>query len=156
MKKIFVLLMSALMIISCLASCGGNSDLPKVGEGASENEDGKTGVNIWDDAKYRGDATLGEGAKTAVVEVSAEEKTVRFTVNTDKATVGEALTSIDLISGEKAEYGLYIKTVNGMSADYNKDKSYWGVYVNGVYSMDGVDSIEFKSGDTYRFVYVKE
>ena len=120
---------------------------------ASCNTVEKTGV--WENATYRKDMEFGSGAKTAVVEVVAEDQTVTFTVKTDKYTVGEALIEHGLISGEDGAYGLYVKVVNGMTADYDVDQSYWAFYINGEYAMSGVDTTEIVEGMTYRLAYTK-
>ena len=113
----------------------------------------KTGV--WENATYQKDMEFGNGSKITVVEVKAEEKTVTFTIKTDKDTVGAALLEHDLISGEEGQYGLYVKVVNGMTADYDKDQSYWAFYINGEYAMTGVDSTEITEGSVYQLVYTK-
>ena len=74
---------------------------------------------IWQDATYVQDTELGEGSKTLVVRVEVEENTVTFTIHTDAETVGQALLDLGLIAGEESQYGLYIKQVNGMTADYD-------------------------------------
>ena len=35
------------------------------------------------------------------------------------------LLSLDLIAGDEGEYGLYVKTVNGITADYETDGMYF-------------------------------
>lgn len=61
---------------------------------------------------------VGEGATAFTFEVvEADGNTTVFTVNTDKKTVGEALLDNALVEGEDSEYGLYVKTVNGITAD---------------------------------------
>ena len=113
----------------------------------------KTGA--WENAIYRRDKELGKGAKTIVVEVEAEDQKVAFTIHTDKETVGDALMELDLIEGEEGAYGLYVKKVNGITADYDTDKHYWALYIDGEYAMSGVDSTEVKDGVTYRLVRTK-
>lgn len=113
----------------------------------------KTGV--WENATYRKDMEFGSGAKTVVVEVKAEEQTVTFTVKTDKDTVGAALIEHGLISGEEGPYGLYVKAVNGITADYDVNKSYWAFYINGEYAMTGVDATDITEGTTYQLEYTK-
>ena len=78
-----------------------------------------------------------------------------FTVNTDKETVGEALLEHELIAGEDGQYGLYIKTVNGITADYDVDQSYWAFYADGEYAMAGVDMTEIDEDVTYQLAYTK-
>ena len=107
----------------------------------------KTGV--WENATYRKDTELGSGAKTVVVEVKAEDQQVTFTIKTDKDTVGAALLEHGLIAGEEGAYGLYIKQVNGITADYDVDQTYWSFYINGEYAMTGVDTTNIEEGVTY-------
>ena len=111
--------------------------------------------NLWENATYQSDMQFGEGSKTVVVEVIAEEKTITFTIKTDKSIVGDALTDHGLISGEEGPYGLYIKSVNGITADYDVDQAYWAFNINGEYAMTGVDTTEIAEGTTYQLVYTK-
>ena len=81
----------------------------------------------------------------------AEGKETAFTIKTDKKMVGEALLDVGLIAGEAGQYGLYVKTVNGITVDYDKDGKYWAFYVDGEYAMSGVDTTEIKNGASYAF-----
>ena len=81
----------------------------------------------------------------------ADGNETNFEIHTDKETVGDALLELDMIAGEDSEYGLYVKTVNGITADYDKDQTYWAFYVNGEYAQTGVDSTNVTAGDTYSF-----
>ena len=72
-----------------------------------------------------------------------------FDAHTDKTTVGEALTELKLIDGEQGDYGLYVKTVNGETLDYDTDGYYWAFYVNGAYAQTGVDSTNIEAGASY-------
>ena len=81
----------------------------------------------------------------------ADGKETDFTINTDKKTVGEALLDKGLIAGDESEYGLYVKTVNGVTLDYDKDGMYWAFYENGQYASKGVDSTEVTAGAEYAF-----
>ena len=74
-----------------------------------------------------------------------------FEISTNKATVGEALIELNLISGELGPYGLYVKTVNGITVDYDKDGKYWAFYVNGEYASQGVDLTEIEADTIYEF-----
>ncbi len=92
------------------------------------------------------------GEKTftfVVVDLSGTEKSEEITTN--KQYVGEALLDQGIIEGEDGDYGLYVKKVNGIVADYDKDKTYWAFYINGEYAMTGVDKTEIKDGETYTF-----
>lgn len=113
----------------------------------------KTGV--WENATYREDMEFGEGSKTVVVEVKAEGQTVTFTIKTDKDTVGAALIENGIIDGEEGPYGLYVKVVNGITADYDIDQSYWSFYIGGEYAMTGVEKTNITEGITYQLEYTK-
>lgn len=95
---------------------------------------------------------LGEGAVKFTFEVvDGEGVATNFVINTDKKTVGEALLENGLIAGEDSEYGLYVKTVNNITADYDVDQTYWAFYVDGEYASTGVDQTDVVDGSTYSF-----
>ncbi len=142
MKKTLKIAISAVLVLACLLSFA-----------ACRKPAGE--ADPWEKATYQEDTTFGNGAKTVVVEVKIGEKTVTFTVKTDKDTVGAALFEHKLIDGDQGEFGLYLKKVNGVTADYDVDKSYWAFYVNGEYAMTGVDMTEIEEGVTYKLEYTK-
>ena len=85
-------------------------------------------------------ATIGEGAKSFTTEVVDKDGgKVTFTVKTDADTVGKALLDQGVIAGEDSSYGLYVKTVNGITLDYDTDGMYWAFYINGEYAQTGVE-----------------
>lgn len=110
---------------------------------------------LWEGADYTQNTELGNGEKTVEVEVQAEGKSVTFTVHTDKTTVGEALKEHKLIDGEEGPYGLFVKVVNGIKADYDEDKSYWSFYKNGEAMKTGVDGTELTDGEHYEIIYTR-
>ena len=111
--------------------------------------------DLWKDAVYLEDTTLGEGSKTLIFEVEVDEKKIIFTIKTDKDTVGEALIEHNLIEGEDGAYGLYVKKVNGITADYDVDQTYWAFYVDGEYAMSGVELTEINEESVYKFARAK-
>lgn len=131
-------MLTAVMAVLSLAAC---------------NTVEKTGV--WEDAVYLKDMEFGKGEKTLSVEVKAEDKSVLFTIHTDKKTVGEALLEHKLIDGDEGDFGLYVKQVNGITADFDEDQTYWAFYINGEYAMTGVDSTEIDESATYRLERTK-
>ena len=107
---------------------------------------------LWENATYRRDMEFGSGAKTVEVEVRVADESVTFTLHTDKETLGDALLEHELIDGEDGAYGLYVKFVNGIEADYDKDGSYWGFYKNGEMMLVGVDGAVIADGEHYELV----
>lgn len=122
-------------------------------EQIAESEDTQAEEQATEQTDAQTDATvLGEGQTVFTFNVTdADGNETNFEIHTDKETVGEALLELDLIAGEDSEYGLYVKTVNGITADYDKDQTYWAFYVNGEYAQTGVDSTNVTAGDTYSF-----
>lgn len=93
---------------------------------------------------------LGEGSTVFLLSVVDDKgQETLFEIHTDKETVGAALVELDLIDGEVGEFGLYVKTVNGITADYDKDGKYWAFYINGEYAQGGVDSTNIMEGESY-------
>lgn len=93
---------------------------------------------------------LGEGeTKFTFTVTDLDGKESVFEINTDKTTVGEALLDVELIAGDEGEYGLYVKTVNGITLDYETDGAYWAFYVDGTYAMAGVDATDIAEGSSY-------
>lgn len=93
---------------------------------------------------------VGETSFNFVV-VDKDGNEVSCEIKTDKTIVGDALIDLGLIAGDESQYGLYVKVVNGITADYDVDGTYWAFYINGAYAMSGVDSTEIVAGETYTF-----
>jgi predicted small secreted protein len=110
---------------------------------------------LWEEATYRKDEEFGDGQKTVKVEVCAGDESITFTVHTDEEFLGDALLQHGLIEGEDGPYGLYVKRVNGVLADYDIDGYYWSLSVNGEYAMAGVDTTPVEAGAVYCFMRVK-
>ena len=90
-----------------------------------------------------------------VVVADLEGNETPFEITTDKAIVGEALLEEGLIEGDQGDYGLYINTVNGITADWDKDQTYWAFYINGEYATTGIDGTEITAGTTYGLTLTK-
>lgn len=85
--------------------------------------------------------TVGEGQTAFSFQVvDRDGNQSDFTVRTDEKAVGAALLKAGLIAGDQSSYGLYVKTVNGITLDFDTDGYYWAFYVNGQYGNTGVDS----------------
>lgn len=152
-RTLLSLILSTMLIVAMafsMTACGGN-DTDK------ENPVGTEGQSVAgdteNDAASKDDVTvLGEGVTVfTFVVVDGEGNEKAFEIHTDKTTVGDALLDVKLIEGEDGPYGLYVKTVNGTTLDYEQDGMYWSFYINGEYAMTGVDVTEITEGDTYSF-----
>ena len=95
-----------------------------------------------------------QGAKTITVEVvHADGSEKQFTYHTDEEYLGPVLQAEGLVEGELEDYGLYIKAVDGETADFDKDGAYWAFYQGEDYAAQGVDTTPIRDGDTFSLVY---
>lgn len=151
MKKLFSSLLVFVMV-AVLASCT-PSETPETDDEStviSSEETSAEGSVIYEE-----NATVGEGSISVEVSVETPEKTLLFTIMTDKTILGEALMESGIVEGEQGPYGLFIKKVNGISGVYETDGAYWAVNVNGEAAATGVDGITISEGTQYSLVYTK-
>ena len=99
-------------------------------------------------------AAAGSKAIEVVVVDDAGEKTT-YQHKTDAEYLRQALEEIPdfTMEGEEGDYGLYVKTVNGLTADYDTDGAYWSIYVNGAYGQYSVDQQPVQDGDSFSIQY---
>lgn len=98
----------------------------------------------------------GTGKTVFTFEVTDQNKNfTQFEIHTDQKIVGEALQELGLIAGEEGQYGLYVKTVNGVTLDYDKDGLYWAFYENGQYAAKGIDQTPIDTGTIYELKAAK-
>ena len=94
-----------------------------------------------------------EGAKTVTVEVvHKDESRKEFVIHTDAETLRGALEQEKLIEGTESEWGLYVLTVDGETADEAAQE--WWCFNDGEGNMlpTGVDSTMIQDGDKYEIV----
>ena len=116
-------------------------------DNAKENAAQESIVAVFQD----GDV-LGEGStKFNFTVVDKQGNEITCEIHTDEKTVGAALLKLGVIEGEEGPYGLYVKKVNGITADYDVDSTYWAFYIDGEYGMTGVDVTEITAGSSYAF-----
>ena len=146
-KTLLSLILSTMLIVAMALSMTACSD--------KHTDDSQAGTDVSANTQVETNAdvtVMGEGATVfnfVVVDKDGNETT--FEIHTDKTTVGDALLEVELIAGDTSEYGLYVKTVNGITADYDVDGTYWAFYINGEMAMSGVDTTDVTEGATYSF-----
>ena len=119
----------------------------------TESVENRTEENTADtDNDSAGVTILGEGeTKFLFTVVDKDGMENAFEIYTNEKIVGDALLKLEMISGEEGAYGLYVKSVNGIVADYDADGTYWAFYINGEYAMSGVDTTTIEEGASYMF-----
>ncbi len=96
------------------------------------------------------ETVLGEGDTEFTLLVSDYDgNETTYTIKTDKTILGDALKELNLIEGDEGAYGLYVKKVMGITADYDTDGKYWAFYIDGEYATSGIDKTEIVEGLSY-------
>ncbi len=165
MKKhlscIFCVMLSVALMLSAVGCNSGTEKKPssstmseqdESSSSADANKDSSADAPEKEPESPADGGAVGEGSTQFDFTVTDQDGVeTQFEVHTDKTIVGEALQELGLIDGDESEYGLFVKTVNGITADYDVDGVYWAFYINGEYAQEGVDSTEIKEGDSYAF-----
>lgn len=60
-----------------------------------------------------------------------------------------ALEELGIIEGEEGEFGIYVKSVNGVTLDFDKDGKYWAFYIGEEYATEGIDLTPVTEGESY-------
>ncbi len=131
--------------------CSDNKENP---ETPDENTSELSSQTIEDSVTEESAAVveIGEGNTKFTFTVTHNDGTQKtYLVSTDKTKVGEALMDNGIIAGDEGAYGLYVKTVDGETLDYDTDGKYWAFYVDGAYGATGVDLTDIADGVTYEF-----
>lgn len=90
-----------------------------------------------------------EGAKALGLTVAyADGSTDEFNFTTDAEFLRAALEEQQLVEGDEGEYGLFVKSVNGVTADESQQQ-WWCLTKGGAEVMTGVDSTPIADGDHF-------
>ena len=126
MKKVVALLLLGVMLVTGCGAAETKSDVLKNGD------------------------VIGSGDTSFdFVIVDEEESEIKVEVKTDEETVGDALQKLHVISGTEGDYGLFVDTVNGITADYEKDQVYWAFYIDDEYAQEGISMTKIDPDSTY-------
>ena len=156
MKKItrrsFLTVCGAVAAAAALSACGGSASSTTASSAAASSTAASS-------------VAASEAASSAA---SKAQATVEFTVTaadgsvssvllnvTDGEKLSTALAEAGIISQEEADAG-FVTTVNGETADYDKDQAWWCLTdAAGEMTTVGVADIELHDGDSYAFTYTK-
>lgn len=154
LHKFAALTLSAVLSVCLLAGCGASAS--------------STASSAVSDAAVSDAASSVASSEVASSAAAEAQATVEFTVTaadgsvssvllnvTDGEKLSTALAKAGIISQEEADAG-FVTTVNGETADYNKDQAWWCLTdAAGEMTTVGVADIELHDGDSYAFTYTK-
>lgn len=94
------------------------------------------------------------GTKSITVTVVHRDGTEKvFEYDTDEAYLGPVLLSQELVVGEEGPYGLVISAVDGETASWEENQSYWALFIGEEYATTGADTTPVNDGDAFKLVY---
>ncbi len=155
LQKLLSIALAVVMALS-LVACSNDGSSSQQNSSTVQNsaqQDSLVESSLWDNATYTEDTEIGEGEKSVALTVTMEEKSIVVTIKTDADNLGDALRETGFATGEESEYGLYVKVVNGVSADYETDGAYWALLQNGEATTFGVDGAVIEEGSRYEMAY---
>ncbi len=124
------LLVAAALALS-LSACG-KETASAPSDGSSETQDQTISVTV------------------EIIDAEGEKTTLEL--ETSETYLADALVEEGVI--EYNEGGLYT-TVNGITADYNVDGSWWCVTKDGTMTTEGMNTLKLADGDKYEITYTK-
>ena len=95
------------------------------------------------------------GAKNInVIVIHADQTENAFSYETDAEYLGEVLLENELAEGDITDYGLFISTVDGETADSSKQQ-WWCITKGGESVTTGADSLPIIDGDQFELTLME-
>ena len=93
----------------------------------------------------------GKSITVTVIHADGSEKAFEYA--TDEEYLGPLLVAEGLAEGETGAYGLTIYTVDGETASWEENQSYWALFIGEDYATTGADGFVRTAGGVYKLVY---
>lgn len=131
--RILALMLAVLFSAAIFAGCGNGT------------ESGAGGASDQGSSAEAGST----GAKAITLTVTHKDgSTKEFNLETTEENLGAALLAEKIISGNDGEYGLFVTTVDGETADEG-NQEWWCLTIGGETATTGVDSTPIEDGGAY-------
>lgn len=89
----------------------------------------------------------------SVTVIHGDGSTKEFNITTDELYLRMAMEPEKIVEGQESEYGLYLTTVDGETADSNKEE-WWGVFKDGKLISFNIDKQPIADGEKYSFEFI--
>ena len=150
MNRVFSLAVTAALAVGLLAGCGASS----TASSTAASSEAVSSVAASSEAASVEASEAKVKAQFTVTGADGESQTFDLEV-TDGEKLSDALAEAGIISEEEAAAG-FVTTVNGETADWDKDSAWWCLTdASGEMTSVGVGDIELHDGDSYAFTYTK-
>lgn len=94
-----------------------------------------------------------DSSKTITVTVVHGDGTSReFTCRTDAEYLAQAMLEQGILLSTEGADGMY-NTIDGETASWAENQSYWALYIGEKYAMTGAQDTPVSDGDTFKWVY---
>lgn len=94
----------------------------------------------------------GKHVTVVIIHKDGTEKKLEF--DTDAESLSQLLLEKELVTGyESQEYGFTIESVDGVTADWEKDGAYWALYEGEEYAVTSAAGILLTDGGVYKLIY---
>lgn len=150
MNRVFSLAVTAALAVGLLVGCGASS----TASSTAASSEAVSSVAASSEAASAEASEAKVKAQFTVTGADGESQTFDLEV-TDGEKLSDALAEAGIISEEEAAAG-FVTTVNGETADWDKDSAWWCLTdASGEMTSVGVGDIELHDGDSYAFTYTK-
>lgn len=94
----------------------------------------------------------GKQVTVTIIHKDGTEKNLEYA--TDLEFLSELLLEKELVTGYASEeYGFTIESVDGVTADWEKDSAYWALYEGEEYATTSAAGIVLTDGGVYKLIY---
>jgi len=148
--RALALLLSLLLVVGAFAGCSDGSN------SSASQPSSQTGSAVSAPASSSADGQSSDNASVSVKAITLEVvhkdgSKKEFTIETEAENLRAALEQEKLIEGEESDYGLFVKTVDGETAD-DANQEWWKLTdKDGEMTPAGVDDTKIADGDVYVF-----
>ncbi len=100
-----------------------------------------------------------EGEKAVTIQILDDKKNLSsYEINTNAEYLRQAMEQCQGLTfiGSEGPYGLMLHTINGITAEYDKNQAWWSIYVNDELGNYGIDQQPVADGDIFRLEYTTE
>ena len=151
LSLLLVMALTAAAVLT-IGSCGNKNQTPVESGTAAVTE------AVTEAATEAATEAQAETVTVTLIVVGKDEAKTTYTIVTEAKTLRAAFADAEglTVEGDETEYGLYIKTVNGLRGDYNEDGYFWSLCdKDGNMTPNGADTTEIADGDVYQLIYTK-
>ena len=152
--RIFSLLLALLLVAGLFAGCGENSE-PSSQSSESSAQSSESSAQSSESSAQSSESSSQQGSAVSAAVKNITVKVVHkdgsekeFAIAAQGETLREALEQEKLVEGEDGQYGLFIKSADGETAD-DGNQEWWCVTKGGEQVNTGVDGVKIADGDVY-------